>query len=73
VTNASDTLSLDVGIIVSPTSCCGFGANELASPLIQVLPEVVQGKGRSVFSPNVCVNNVVAATEDFLMLFFARL
>ena len=73
-----------MGVIVSPVGCCGRDVDELASPLIQVLPEVVQdivgftsfklrGKGRNVGSPDIRVDNVVAAAAGFSMPLSARL
>jgi len=78
VTVVSDTLSWGVGVIVRLVGYYGRDVDELASPLIQVLPEVVQdivgftnfklgGEGRSVGSPDICVDDVVAATAGFPM------
>ena len=67
-----------MGVTVRLVGYCGRDVDELASSLIQVLPEVVQdivgftnfklgGEGRIVGSPDICVDDVIAAIAGFPM------
>jgi len=61
-----------VGVIVRVVGWYVRDVDELASPLIQVLPEVVQDiVGFTNFrlggEPDICIDDVVAATAGFPM------
>ena len=60
-----------MGVIVRLVGYYGRDVDELASPLIQVFVGFtlfkLGGEGRSVGSPDICVDDVVAAIAGFPM------